>query len=143
MPSYHEMLHVFGRLLARKGQEVDSLLKRLETGLQKLQSTRVLVEDMQYDLQELLRRKEHTNSDMDQLLLSISDEQVQMDKSLEEVAHDERIAAGEAETCKKLAQDAQNQVQEVAPEVTRRTYYPHSCNQTMIQHQLLVELITG
>ncbi|OAE34257.1 hypothetical protein AXG93_4605s1210 [Marchantia polymorpha subsp. ruderalis] len=117
MPSYHEMLHVFGRLLARKGQEVDSLLKRLETGLQKLQSTRVLVEDMQYDLQELLRRKEHTNSDMDQLLLSISDEQVQMDKSLEEVAHDERIAAGEAETCKKLAQDAQNQVQEVAPEV--------------------------
>ncbi|KAL2631405.1 hypothetical protein R1flu_016091 [Riccia fluitans] len=117
MPSYHEMLRVFGRILARKGQEVDSLLKRLETGLQKLQSTRILVEDMQYDLQELLKRKERTNSDMDELLSSISAEQVQMDKALEEVAYDERVAAGEAETCKKLAQDAQNQVQEVAPEV--------------------------
>ncbi|KAL3689255.1 hypothetical protein R1sor_015564 [Riccia sorocarpa] len=117
MPSYHEMLRVFGRILARKGEEVDRLLKRLETGLQKLQSTRILVEDMQCDLEELLKRKERTNSDMDELLASISEEQVQMDKALEEVAYDERVAAGEAETCKKLAQDAQNQVQEVAPEV--------------------------
>lgn len=117
MPSYHEMLHIFGRVSDKKGRALERSLHRLETGLQKLRSTRILVENMQHELQELLRKKDHTNSDMDHLLLSISQEQEQMDKALEEVAHDERVAAEEAETCKRLAQEAQDQVQEVAPEV--------------------------
>jgi translation initiation factor 2B subunit (eIF-2B alpha/beta/delta family) len=117
MPSYHEMLCIYRRASEQKGIEVERNLQRLGIGLQKLQSTRISVENMQHELQELLRRKDHTKSDMDRLLLSISQEQEQLDNALEEVAHDERVAAEEAETCKRLAQEAQEQVQEVAPEV--------------------------
>lgn len=117
LASYHEMLYVFGLIMKKKGGELDSYLNRLEIGVKKLKSTRNLVVEMEQDLREILSCKEHTSYDMDQLLNSINGEQIAIDKALQAVYDEEKLAVEEADLCKKLAQAAQEQVEEVAPQV--------------------------
>ncbi|GBG69585.1 hypothetical protein CBR_g4417 [Chara braunii] len=117
--SYLEMMGILGCLVENKGKEVRVMSQRLEGGANKLRSTAKLVTAMQKDLENLLDRKESTGEEMERLIASIAAEQKEMDQIIAKVRADEENAKAEAAKHQRLAEEAQQDVNDVVPQVRK------------------------
>eukprot|EP00163_Fabomonas_tropica_P009440 TRINITY_DN1923_c0_g2_i1.p1 TRINITY_DN1923_c0_g2~~TRINITY_DN1923_c0_g2_i1.p1 ORF type:complete len:2559 (-),score=897.69 TRINITY_DN1923_c0_g2_i1:297-7319(-) len=113
--SYLELLNVFINLLAEKRTEVGNLTKRLEIGLDKLESTGKEVAVMQKELISLEPVLLQTTKEVDDMMVIIVRDKKSADITKADVVREKAAAATKTEETKAIAEDAQRDLDEALP----------------------------
>jgi dynein heavy chain len=113
--SYLELLGSFKTLLTFKREEVDTMRRRLQIGLDKLTTTKAQVSVMQEELQILQPQLVVTQAEVAQMMTQIAVDKAAADETRIKVEADEKVANEKAQATKAIADDAQRDLDEAMP----------------------------
>ncbi|GAX80571.1 hypothetical protein CEUSTIGMA_g8008.t1 [Chlamydomonas eustigma] len=113
--SYLELLTTFIKLLGEKRSEINETRRRLEVGLQKLLSTAQQVEVMQKELTDLQPVLARTATEVEQMMVVITNDKREADETKRKVEQQEKEANEQAAKAKAIAEDAQRDLDEALP----------------------------
>ena len=113
--SYLELLQAYKTLLTSKYEEVSSVKKRYDGGLEKLQFAAEQVFKMQKDLSDLQPQLKKTSEETVEMLARIEKESVEVNATREKVAADESVAAIKAEEASAMKNECESDLAEALP----------------------------
>jgi len=113
--SYLELLSSFKGLLSFKRDEVDTMRKRLQIGLDKLSTTKGQVSVMQDELKILQPQLVATQAEVADMMEQITVDKAAAAETRTKVEEDEQVANAKAQVCQAIADDAQRDLDEAMP----------------------------
>lgn len=113
--SYLELLHSYKGLLGKRQNEVMTVKKRYEVGLEKLQTTEESVQGMQTELIELQPQLAIAAKETEAAMVVISKESAEADKVKQVVSQEEAVASAEAAKVKAIKDECEGDLAEAMP----------------------------
>ena len=113
--SYLELLHSYKGLLGKRQNEVMTVKKRYEVGLEKLQTTEESVQGMKTELIELQPQLAIAAKETEAAMVVISKESAEADKVKQVVSQEEAVASGEAAKVKAIKDECEGDLAEAMP----------------------------
>lgn len=113
--SYLEVLTTFNNLLALKREEVSTAKRRLEIGLEKLQTTEVEVETLKQQIEEMQPVLIRTSAEVEVMMEQIKVDSAEADATRAIVVQEEEVASQKAEECQQIKDSAENDLAEALP----------------------------
>jgi len=113
--SYLELLQMFIRLLTEKREELSTMRRRLQTGLDKLNTTAAEVQVMEKELVDLQPVLQKTAKEVEEMMVVIKADTEEADKTKEVVGKQEEEANIKAAEAKAIADDAQADLDKALP----------------------------
>ena len=110
-----ELLNVFVTLLTKKNVEIGGLIKRLDSGQEKLIAVSRMVSELQANLQLTMPILENTKEEVALLMINLSDKKREADATRNLVKEEEALAATEAAAAQSIAESAQAQLSQALP----------------------------
>eukprot|EP01135_Chromosphaera_perkinsii_P001002 Nk52_evm16s156 gene=Nk52_evmTU16s156 len=113
--SFLDFLHTYGNIFRLKGGQLITKRNTLQSGLDKLEETNILVAKMQKELTSLGPQLQQTAEDTEKLLVSLADDQQKADKVKELVSAEEEIVLQQTQECEAIAKEAQDDLDMALP----------------------------
>lgn len=117
--SYLELLQTFIKLHGEKRHDIEKQRQRLQTGLDKLNSTANEVEGMEKELTDLKPSLERTQKEVDDMMEQIKSDNEEAEKTKETVSQQEADANEKAQEAKEIADDAQADLDKALPALNK------------------------